>query len=106
MHLNAARKLAVRVPAAVIAQAKTRAILGRNYDFEALESGEDEDLTEVLNGSVDHKKVLRKYLLDEARTYRELECLIESLDLVETIASMECIIQEYVCVFNPVNIAS
>ncbi|KAE8443343.1 hypothetical protein EG329_001986 [Mollisiaceae sp. DMI_Dod_QoI] len=94
MHLNAARKLAVRVPAATIAQIKTRAIIGDSFDFDALESGEDEDLTEVLDGSADHKKLLRKHLLDEAKNFRELECLIECLDNIETVASMESLIKE------------
>lgn len=94
MHLNAARKLAVRVPAGMIAQVKTRAILGDSFDFDALESGEDEDLTEVLDGSADQKKLLRKHLLDEARNYRELEWLIECLDNIETVASMESLVKE------------
>lgn len=94
MHLNAARKLAVRVPAATICHIKTRSILGNSYEFEALESGEDEDLTEVLDGSADQKRLLRKHLLDEAKNYRELENLIECLDNIETVASMECLIKE------------
>ncbi|CZR70143.1 related to Nuclear pore complex protein Nup107 [Phialocephala subalpina] len=94
MHLNAARKLAVRVPAGMIAQVKTRAILGDSFDFDGLESGEDEDLTEVLDGSADQKKLLRKHLLDEARNYRELEWLIECLDNIETVASMESLVKE------------
>ncbi|KUJ20234.1 uncharacterized protein LY89DRAFT_682004 [Mollisia scopiformis] len=94
MHLNAARKLAVRVSAAMICQIKTRAILGDSYDFESLELGDDEDLTEVLDGSADQKRLLRKHLLDEAKNYRELENLIECLDNIETVASMECLINE------------
>lgn len=78
----------------MIAQVKTRAILGDSFDFDALESGEDEDLTEVLDGSADQKKMLRKHLLDEARNYRELEWLIECLDNIETVASMESLVKE------------
>lgn len=94
MRLNAARKLAVRVPAALICQSKTKAILGDTYDFEGLESAEDEDLTEVLDGSADEKRALHKHLLDEAKNYRELENLIECLDNIETVSSMECLIKE------------
>lgn len=94
MHLNAARKLAVRVPSSMICQTKTRAFLGDSYDFEGLESAEDEDLTEVLDGSANQKRALHKHLLDEAENYRELENLIECLDNIETVASMEHLIQE------------
>lgn len=84
----------MRVPSATICQFKTRAILGDSYDFETLESGDDEDLTEVLDGSADQKRLLRKHLLDEAKSYRELENLIECLDNIETVASMECLIKQ------------
>lgn len=94
MHLNAARKLAVRVPAAMICQSKTRALLGDTYDFEGLESIDDEDLTELLDGSANQKRALHKLLLGEAKNYRELENLIECLDNIETVSTMECLIQE------------
>jgi nuclear pore complex protein Nup107 len=94
MRLNAARKLAVRVSAASICLSKTRAILGDTYDFENLESIEDEDLTEVLDGSANRKRALHKHLLDEAKNYRELENLIECLDNIETVVSIECLIKE------------
>jgi nuclear pore complex protein Nup107 len=64
-------------------------------DFATLESdGENEDLTEVLDGSADNKRLLKKYLLSEARSFRELEALIESLDNMETVTSMGYLLQE------------
>lgn len=64
-------------------------------DFATLESdGENEDLTEVLDGSADNKRILKKYLLSEARSFRELEALIESLDNMETVTSMGYLLQE------------
>jgi nuclear pore complex protein Nup107 len=88
MHLNAARKLASRTPSSTIARIKTPAILGKGYDFNNLEAGDDEDVTEVLDGSAKQKRLLKQHLLDEAKSFRELECLIECLDNMETSSSM------------------
>ncbi|RDW71956.1 hypothetical protein BP5796_07990 [Coleophoma crateriformis] len=96
MHLPAARVLASRVPSSMIASSKTPAILGTSQDFIALESETEEDLTEVLDGSADQKKLLKKHLLAEARSFRELEALIELLDNMETTSSMAQLINEEV----------
>lgn len=56
--------------------------------------GEDEDLTEVLDGSGERKRLLKKHLLAEARSFRELETLIECLDNIETVTSMAAIMAE------------
>jgi len=95
MHLTAARMLASRVPSSEIARNKTRAILGESLDLSGLAfEGDDEDLTEVLDGSADYKRMMKKHLLAEARSFRELESLIESLDHMETIASMGELLHE------------
>lgn len=78
-----------------IARSKTYAILGQSMDFTALElDGENEDLTEVLDGSADNKRLLRKHLLSEAKSFRELEALIESLDNMETMTSIGDLLHE------------
>jgi nuclear pore complex protein Nup107 len=88
--------LASRVPSHDIARSKTYAIIGQGLDFTALESNdENEDLTEVLDGSAEDKMFLRKHLLAEAKSYRELEALTESLDYMETVTSMGYLLQEY-----------
>lgn len=88
--------LASRVSSQDIARSKTYAIIGQGLDFNALESAdENEDLTEVLDGSADDKKFLRKHLLAEAKSFRELEALTESLDNMETVTSMGYLLQEY-----------
>ncbi|KAE9376803.1 hypothetical protein N431DRAFT_401256 [Stipitochalara longipes BDJ] len=94
LHLNAARTLASRITSNAIAKCKTRAILGDSIDFFALETGEDEDVTEVLDGSGERKRLLRKHLLAEAKSFRELETLIECLDNIETISSMAALMKE------------
>ncbi|KAH8665778.1 107-domain-containing protein [Tricladium varicosporioides] len=94
MHLNAARILASRVSSSVIARSKTQALIGETLDFTALENGDDEDITEVLDGSAERKKLLRKHLLTEARNFRELEALSESLDYIETVSSLDCLMIE------------
>jgi nuclear pore complex protein Nup107 len=94
LHLNAARTLASKITSTVIAKCKTRAILGQSIDFFTLESGEDEDLTEVFDGSGEQKRLLRKHLLAEAKSFRELETLIECLDNIETVTSMAAIMKE------------
>lgn len=80
----------------MVASNKTRAILGTSQDFIALESDAEEDLTEVLDGSADQKKLLKRHLLAEARSFRELEALIELLDNMETTSSMAQLMDEYV----------
>lgn len=94
MHLNAARILASRVSSSVIARSKTQALIGETLDFTALENGDEEDITEVLDGSAERKKLLRKHLLAEARNFRELEALSESLDYIETVSSLDCLMIE------------
>lgn len=95
MSLPAARLLATRVPSSELCLRKTKAILGHSFDFHTLEFGsEDEDLTEVLDWSADENRLLRKHLLSQSRSFRELETLIESLDQMETIASMDGLLQE------------
>jgi nuclear pore complex protein Nup107 len=94
LHLNAARTLASRITSNAIAKCKTRAILGESLDFFGLESGDDEDLTEVLDGSGEQKRLLRKHLLAEAKSFRELETLIECLDDIETVTSMAALMKE------------
>lgn len=94
LHLNAARTLASKVTSNVIAKCKTRAILGQSIDYFTLESGEDEDLTEVLDGSGEQRRLLRKHLLVEAKSFRELETLIECLDNIETVTSMAALMKE------------
>jgi nuclear pore complex protein Nup107 len=94
MHLAAARMLASRIPSSSIARIKTKAILGESLDFNNLEQGDDEDLTEVLDGSAEQKRLLRKHLLAEAKSYRELEALIECLDNIETVTSMASLMIE------------
>lgn len=86
--------LASRVPSSAIAKSKTQKILGEPVDFFSLESGDDEDLTEVMGSSADEMRPLRKHLLDEARSFRELETLIECLDNLETVTSMVGIMTE------------
>jgi nuclear pore complex protein Nup107 len=86
--------LASRVSSQDIARSKTYAIIGESMDFVALESNENDDLTEVLDGSADDKKFLRKHLLAEAKSFRELEALIESLDNMETVTSMGYLVHE------------
>ncbi|KAG9246312.1 107-domain-containing protein [Calycina marina] len=95
MRLNAARKLRNKVPAVEIALCKTRKILGQELDFHGLEAdGEDEDLTQVLDGTADRKRLLRKHLVTEAKTFRELETLITALDRLEDIGGTAQVLAE------------
>ncbi|KAG4427709.1 hypothetical protein IFR05_016806 [Cadophora sp. M221] len=94
MHLSAARELAIKARSSEIAITKTPAILGKSFDFPELINSGEEDLTEVLDGSADQKRLLKKHLLAEAKTYRELETLIECLDNLETVSSMAGLLDE------------
>ena len=93
MHLLSARVLASRITSDQISRNKTRALLGESTGFYALLS-EEEDLTEVLDGSADSKRLLKRHMYDEGKHFRELECLAEHLDNVETISSHATIIEE------------
>lgn len=88
MRLNAARTLSLRMPSAEIAKAKTAAILGYSCDLHGLEAGDDGDVTEVLDGSASQKRLLKQHLLAQAKSYKELESLIDCLDILETASSM------------------
>ena len=95
MHLTAAKRLATRVSSSDISKSKTHAILGQSHDMFASESDEeDDDLTEVLDGSTNQKRLMKNYLLAEARNFRELEALIISLDNMETLRSMGDLLNE------------
>jgi nuclear pore complex protein Nup107 len=83
-----------RVPSAKIALSKTKALLGDRLDLVGLEGEDDEDLTEVMDGSAQQKKLLKKYMLSEAKNYRELEAMIETLDSIETISGISLIMHE------------
>lgn len=85
MNLLAARHLASRVSCEQITRRKTRALLGDSVGVAFLEADE-EDLTEVLDGSSENKRLLKKYLLDEMKNFRELECLTEHLEYIESIS--------------------
>ena len=59
-----------------------------------METGDDEDLTEVLDGLAEHKRLLKKHMIAEAKSFRELESLIESLDNIETVTSVGTLMHE------------
>lgn len=88
MHLTAARSLAGRIPADLIARMKTHPIIGDSCDFRTLELGEDGDVTEYQDGTAQKRRLLKQHMLAEAKSFRELEALIEALDFLETAASL------------------
>jgi nuclear pore complex protein Nup107 len=96
MHLNAARCLASRVPSSDIARSKTPALLGESLDFNLLETDNDDDLTEVLDGSANNKRLIKRYMLEQAKNFRELETLVMALDHMETISATYQVLEEQV----------
>ena len=95
MRLSAARALASRVTSSDICKMKTFAILKHSCDFQDLEHGSEvEDRTEILDWEPEKTRLLKKHMLTEAKSFRELEALVESLDNMETIAGMGEILQE------------
>lgn len=93
MHLLSARILASRVTSDQIARSKTRALLGESVGLSNLLI-DDDDLTEILDGSAEKRRILKKHLFNEAKSFQELENFIEHLDNVETIAGHTYIIEE------------
>lgn len=94
LHLSAALTLSQRIPSSEIALSKTRALLGESLDFQGLESEENEDLTEVLDGSADKKRHLKKYMVEQAKSFRELETLALTLDRIESAWGIFFLMQE------------
>ncbi|ESZ91302.1 hypothetical protein SBOR_8313 [Sclerotinia borealis F-4128] len=95
-HLFAAFTLSQRISSSKIALSKTRALLGESLDFHGLESEDNEDLTEVLDGSADKKRYLKKYMVEQAKSFRELETLALTLDHIETVWDLYYFMQESV----------
>jgi hypothetical protein len=76
---------------------KTQALLGRRYNkFEDLENQNenDEDLTEILDGSAGQMRELKAYMVREARNYRDFEAFVTSLDNIETANSLYTLMDE------------
>ncbi|THV48960.1 hypothetical protein BGAL_0218g00020 [Botrytis galanthina] len=94
MHLSAAFNLSQRISSSEIALSKTRALLGESLDFTGLESEDNEDLTEVLDGSADKKRYLKKYMVEQAKSFRELETLALTLDRIESAWGLYYLMQE------------
>lgn len=94
VRLNAARTMGINVEYKRIVKAKTRAILGETYDAAGLENEDEEDVTEVLDGTADGKRHLKKYMVAQAKSFRELESLVDCLDYLETCASLRVVLSE------------
>ncbi|PBP22516.1 hypothetical protein BUE80_DR006503 [Diplocarpon rosae] len=94
MHLSAAKKLCATVPYRYIVHSKTYALLGDYFDVPGLDAVEQEDITEVFDGSADVKRQLKKHLIAQAKSFRELESLIECLDAIETCTSAVGLMRE------------
>jgi hypothetical protein len=59
-------------------------LLGESLDLISLEADdEDEDITERLNGSAEQTKLLKRHMLAEAKSFRDLELLVVVLDSLE-----------------------
>ena len=93
MRLLSAKSLMAKIPSSSIAFSKTRALIGEAVDFSGLEGGDD-DMTEVLDGSADRRRYLKRYLVEQAKSFRELESLAQALDLIETVKSFETLLAE------------
>lgn len=94
LHLSAAVNLSQKITSSQIALSKTQALLGESLDFQGLESEDNEDLTEVLDGFADKKRYLKKYMVDQAKSFRELETLSLTLDHMESLWGIHYLMQE------------
>lgn len=93
--LGAARMLALKMHSSDIARQKTAAILGESIDLETMAADcEEEDLSEVIDGKPDQKKLLKRHMLAEAKNYTELETLAEVLDSLEDYSSIVVLLRE------------
>jgi nuclear pore complex protein Nup107 len=81
------------MPSSMICLSKTHAIIGDAVDFTGL-AVESEDMTEVLDGLAGRQRALKRHLAEKAKSFRELEALIQALDLLETARSLQTILLE------------
>jgi nuclear pore complex protein Nup107 len=84
MNLAAARELAVKCSASSICLSKTPAILRQELDFAGLDADLEED---NLNDTLE-TTLLKRHMAAEARSYRDLEGLLEALDYIEGTAGI------------------
>jgi hypothetical protein len=100
LKLAAARKLALSVSSSDISKSKTRSLLGETLDLMSLEAdGEDEDIAERLSGSAEQTRLLKRHMLAEAKTFRDLEQLIIVLDSLEIASVSVDSLRKYVAPF-------
>ncbi len=79
--------LASRVSSSAISKRKTEAFIGESVDLLSLEQ-DDEDPTEADPDSAEETKLLKRHMFAEAKNFRELESLIECLDILEPIVEV------------------
>lgn len=91
MRLNAARSFANRVPFSVIMRQKIDT--SDQDEIDAL--SEDVEFWTSHIGSADAARLSAGQLASNARTLRDLECLVKALDTMETIASLAELSKEY-----------
>lgn len=105
LNLKAAQRLRLQLSSAEISRAKSLSLLGEEYDLAGLEI-EDEDVTESLDESSAEARVkarlLKRHMIAEAKSFAELELLIEALDLLQDISSCIADLRSYVahCLSN------
>ncbi len=95
MKLAAANELAHQIPSYEISRRKTPFILGESLDILALEADNgDEDAVERLDASPEQLKMLKKHMVAESKSFRDLENLIQALLFIEGAASVKDALEE------------
>ncbi len=89
MHLNAAKTLAINMSSDEICVNKTNSILGDAFTLTDMEIEEDYDdvMDEEEELRAHRGRLLRKHMLQEAKSYRELEHLTLALFHLEDAAN-------------------
>ena len=94
--LAAARELAQAVPSSEISLSKTRALIGESLDLNSLEAeGFEEDITERIEDPAGSTRFLKRHLVAEARSFRDLEMLAGALDYLEFASDSIHALQRY-----------
>ncbi|KAM0329777.1 hypothetical protein ACHAQA_003941 [Verticillium albo-atrum] len=87
MHLNAARQLANRVSLGHVLQQRISPDGQDEADLAFVPDYDDDFWADQL-GSIGDARISPRQLAVQARTFRDLECLVKALDTMETIASL------------------
>jgi nuclear pore complex protein Nup107 len=88
--------LSQAISSSEISLSKTRALVGESLDLHSLETeGYEEDITERIEDPAGSMRLLKRHLVAEAKSFRDLEMLVGALDCLEFASDSIHALQRY-----------